>query len=435
MSQMIKKAVRVAVLASMTLPVSAVMAATLYGGGATLPAVPYVGPDFKAVTPNERLSTSFPGTGAPINTTSSIFGRFLTLNAHNVSYCQTGSGFGKNVLTGVTSPVGACPPGVATGFQAPQVDYIGTDSPANNTDYTNFNTNRASATAIVQYPTLTASIALPYQHSGFVGTLNLTTAQVCDIFSGVVTNWSALGLPAKAIKVVYRSDNSGTTFAFTNYLANKCNISQGGTIPNRAGGSAAWQTNQGYTTAAPPPSPLPGAVPAAGNNDLVNKVFDPLNDGAIGYADPGDVAAFAGSRWARVNTFDPMTFGGFTPLNADILVGQVVSATADPGTGLPTVSAAPTAPANFPSLLVVRPSLSVTSGYPIFAVTYIGAAKTGNGANSSALQCQGHFILNHSGVSGCTLGRPTLPVGFAYFNDAVPSVRAKLNAAINSIAP
>jgi ABC-type phosphate transport system substrate-binding protein len=322
-------------------------------------------------------------------------------------------------------------------FSAPQVNYIGTDSPITSTDYASFNSNRASATAIVQFPTLAGSIALPFQHSGFSGTLNLSVAQVCGIFRGTINNWSTLGLPAKTIKIVYRTDNSGTSFAFTNFLAARCNAPNGGPIANRPDGTAYWQTNQGY--AASVPSLPAGAIGSSGNNNVVAAVFNPLNDGAIGYADPGDVLATTGAKWALVNSADPMSFTLPPLANADLQVGQVMSPTGSTMNGLPSLSAAPTGAANLPSLLVVRPNLAVTSGYPIFAVTYLGAAKTSNGAtNAPALRCLGHFIYNHSGVAGCTLGRPipsSLPAGYSYIDDSVLAVRTKLNTAINSIAP
>lgn len=442
MSKMIRKAVSVALFAA--LPMSAVLAADLYGGGATFPALPYVGTNFTLTSPRARLSTDLPNNPQPspwVTTTidsTSIFGAFSSANANLMSYCQTGSGTGKSILTGVTATAGECRDFSASQFQfyAPRVDYIGTDSPTTKAEYDNFNINRASATAIVQFPTLAGSIALPFQHSGAAGTLDLSVAQVCDIFSGVITNFSALGLPAKPIKVVYRTDSSGTSFSFTNFLAANCNIARGGTIPNRPDGSAYFQTNQVYSSAVP--ATLAGSIGVSGNSNVVAEVLKPVNDGAIGYADPGDVLAAvpSGSRWFTVNTFDPMTFALPALANADLLTGQVASNSGAPGDGLPTLQPAPTGAANLASILVVRPSLTVSTGYPIFAVTYIGATKTGNTATRApALQCLGHYIYGHT-VAGCSLtGRPVLTNGYSYINDTVPAVRLKVNTAINSIAP
>jgi len=61
------------------------------------------------------------------------------------------------------------------------------------------------------------------------GALELTDAQLCGIFSGKITNWSGLSVPAggKApaagpITVVYRTDTGGTTFNLANHFVAAC---------------------------------------------------------------------------------------------------------------------------------------------------------------------------------------------------------------------
>src|SRR5262249_11187717 len=114
-------------------------------------------------------------------------------------------------------------------------------------------------------------------------TINLTESQVCRIFKGTINNWSQLGYPSKAIKIVIRNDGSGTSFAFSNHLSKVCPDSNIGT------------TVTGFSTQSTFASAFPGGVsPAnvindattAGNGGVVNKVF--ATDGAIGYAEIGD---------------------------------------------------------------------------------------------------------------------------------------------------
>jgi phosphate ABC transporter phosphate-binding protein len=59
--------------------------------------------------------------------------------------------------------------------------------------------------------------------------LKLTGPVIAEIFMGKITKWNDpkikesnpdLDLPAKSIHVVHRSDGSGTTFVFTDYLSN-----------------------------------------------------------------------------------------------------------------------------------------------------------------------------------------------------------------------
>ena len=62
------------------------------------------------------------------------------------------------------------------------------------------------------------------------GQLTLDGETVAGIFLGEITQWDdpkikalnpGVNLPSKAIAVVHRSDGSGTTFLFTNYLSQR----------------------------------------------------------------------------------------------------------------------------------------------------------------------------------------------------------------------
>ncbi|MFM7169437.1 MAG: phosphate ABC transporter substrate-binding protein PstS [Cyanobium sp.] len=70
---------------------------------------------------------------------------------------------------------------------------------------------------VVQIPMTAGAIAVAYNNPGC--DLKLTQAQLVGIFQGKVNNYSQVGCPAKPIKVVVRSDGSGTTANFTAHLA------------------------------------------------------------------------------------------------------------------------------------------------------------------------------------------------------------------------
>ena len=70
---------------------------------------------------------------------------------------------------------------------------------------------------VVQIPMTAGAIAVAYQHKGCE--LKLSQAQLVEIFQGKISNYSQLGCAAKPIKVVVRSDGSGTTANFTAHLA------------------------------------------------------------------------------------------------------------------------------------------------------------------------------------------------------------------------
>ena len=69
---------------------------------------------------------------------------------------------------------------------------------------------------MVQIPTVGGSIAVAYNKP--CCTLKLTQKQVVSIFMGSINNWKQLGCGDGSIRVVHRSDGSGTTAAFTESL-------------------------------------------------------------------------------------------------------------------------------------------------------------------------------------------------------------------------
>ena len=79
---------------------------------------------------------------------------------------------------------------------------------------------------VIHVPTCMGAVVLAYNLDG-VETLNLSGDVIADIFAGEIKMWNdarlvALNpdvtLPAEAIIPVFRSDGSGTTFVFTDYL-------------------------------------------------------------------------------------------------------------------------------------------------------------------------------------------------------------------------
>ena len=82
---------------------------------------------------------------------------------------------------------------------------------------------------LMQFPTVVGGIAPVYNVDGVAsGKLRLNGEVLANIFLKKVTSWDdasikalnpGLALPAKPITVVHRSDGSGTTFNFANYLS------------------------------------------------------------------------------------------------------------------------------------------------------------------------------------------------------------------------
>jgi len=235
----------------------------LVGGGATLPAIAYVGASWLDGTKTDanprRLSNTIASTltsgtnyyaadadsifavWAVGTTKSTLYGAGKSVKTPNpdVSYCQTGSGTGRKVTYGNSSnsATGACGDYLTSpsGFGAPYDAQFGaSDAPFLASDYNAFLTNRTGNTTnknnksgLVQMPVLAGAISVVYNapaSAGLSTQLNLTESQICKAFSGQYATWGALlgSSDTTPITIVYRDDDSGTTFNFTNHLSTVC---------------------------------------------------------------------------------------------------------------------------------------------------------------------------------------------------------------------
>jgi phosphate transport system substrate-binding protein len=81
---------------------------------------------------------------------------------------------------------------------------------------------------ILHFPTVMGAVVLTYNAEGIQSGLKLTPEAVAGIFRGKITKWNdpalaaanpEVSLPPRDIIVVHRSDGSGTSFIFTDYLS------------------------------------------------------------------------------------------------------------------------------------------------------------------------------------------------------------------------
>ena len=106
-------------------------------------------------------------------------------------------------------------------IKAKTVDFGATDAPLSDDDL-----NQAG---LVQFPAVMGGVTVVYNLSGFKsGEIKLDGQTAADIFRGAITKWNdpAIAnlnkdkkLPDTTITIVHRSDGTGTTFVFSNYLA------------------------------------------------------------------------------------------------------------------------------------------------------------------------------------------------------------------------
>jgi phosphate transport system substrate-binding protein len=131
-----------------------------------------------------------------------------------------------------------------------------------------------NAHGLIQFPMVMGGI-VPVVHLGGIapGGLVLDGPTLAKIFMGEVTKWDdpaikklneKVKLPSMAIAVVHRSDGSGTTFNFTNYLSKV---------------SPDWKSKVGSDAAVE----WPTGIGAKGNEGVANNVK--LTEGAIGYVE------------------------------------------------------------------------------------------------------------------------------------------------------
>ena len=131
-----------------------------------------------------------------------------------------------------------------------------------------------SASGLVQFPTVVGGDVPVVNLDGVgPGDLVLDGPTLADMFLGKITKWDDPAikklnpnakLPSSAIVVVHRSDGSGTTFIFTDYLSKV---------------SADWKSNVGASTAVE----WPAGIGAKGNEGVANNVIQ--TKGAIGYVE------------------------------------------------------------------------------------------------------------------------------------------------------
>jgi phosphate transport system substrate-binding protein len=106
------------------------------------------------------------------------------------------------------------------------VDFGASDGPMTDAAIKEFQNKRGSA--ILHFPTVLGADVPTYNIPGVTASLNFTGDALAGIFMGKITKWDdpeitkanpGVKLPSNNIVVVHRSDNSGTTFIWTDYLS------------------------------------------------------------------------------------------------------------------------------------------------------------------------------------------------------------------------
>ena len=275
----------------------------------------------------------------------------LTPQGINVNYQSVGSGAGVRQFTAGT------------------VDFGASDKPMKPAAIAKV------SRGVVQIPMTAGAIAVAYNNPGCE--LKLTQKQLAGIFLGTITNYSQLGCADKAIKVVHRSDGSGTTYNFTKHLAAI---------------SPEWDKTVGYDKSVK----WPTGVGAKGNEGVAAQLTQ--IGGGLGYV---ELAYVKGNLQAAAVQ------------NASGAQVKPTNATASEALGSIDLG---------PDLIGGNPNPK--GGYPIVTFTWVLAYKTGNNDKTPLLKKTFDFMLSEEAQSKAPeLGYVSLPA----------EVVSKAKAAANSI--
>jgi phosphate transport system substrate-binding protein len=197
-------------------------------------------------------SVDLTGAGAtfPYPLYSKWFSDYAAKTGVKINYQSIGSGGGIRQLSEET------------------VDFGATDGPMTDDEM-----KRAKGGRILHIPTVLGADAIIYNLPGVASGLKLTPDVLADIFLGRITKWNdprivalnpGVKLPATDLLVVHRSDGSGTTYVFTDYLTNV---------------SSAWRAGPGRGKEVR----WPVGLGAKGNEGVAGQIKQ--TPGSIGYAE------------------------------------------------------------------------------------------------------------------------------------------------------
>jgi phosphate transport system substrate-binding protein len=270
---------------------------------------------------------------------------------NSVSYSAVGSG------TGITDISGGL------------VDFGASDAPLTSTQ-------QSACSECVQMPWALSATAVGFHLNG-ISTLDLTGKVLAEIYLGQITKWNSPAikalnkhtkLPNRKITVISRSDGSGDTYAFTNYLSHV---------------SSAWTSKVG------PPATLvsfPTGVSGKGNSG-VTAILSNTN-GGIAYVAASYLIEQGGLGAVAIQN----AAGNYEYPNL-----KGISAAAAAFTSIPASNA----------ISIVDPPKSAKLAYPISTYTYVIVPK--NTSDASLLQSWITYALTTGQAFGAKLDFAPLP--------------------------
>jgi len=270
-----------------------------------------------AAAPAKHSGTTLVGAGSSfVNPLVSQWGPAIgSAYGYDLQYSPIGSGGGIAAITART------------------VDFGASDAPLSPDQFN-------ACKGCVQIPWALAGTSVMYNLPGVKNLLHMDGPTLAKIFMGDITTWDdpaikklnpSVSLPGTKITIAHRSDGSGTTYNFTDYLSNV---------------SPRWKTKIGLGTSVNWPVGN-GGRGSSGVAAIVGQTV-----GAIGYADVAYALANHFSYFAMKNSSGKFT----TPGSRGVLAAALSDQKPDPATN---------------ALSIVNPPKKYPLAYPISTYTYV----------------------------------------------------------------
>lgn len=271
----------------------------------------------------------------------------------NISYQPTGSGAGRSAYIAGTN------------------DFAGSD-----VAFTAAELPNANKKPFVYIPAAAGGIAIVYRLKG-VEDLRFSAPTLAKIFKGEIFKWNDAAiakdnpkalLPDSIIKVVVRSDSSGTSSVFSDFLD--------------VAGKGAW--GKGTTSNFPVPA---NGIAQKGSDGVSNYVAGDQGEGAITYAE----TSFATER--KLSVAKVINAGGnaVSPDPANVGAGIAAAAINDDGT------------------LLLNFAATAANAYPISTTAYLIAPQTMDKAKGDVLRTFLTYMVTNCQAKATKVGYSPLP--------------------------
>jgi phosphate transport system substrate-binding protein len=275
-------------------------------------------------------------------------------------------------------------------FIAGGTDYAGSDSPYEGSELKGAEKQCGGPDNLVQIPDYISPIAIVYNLKG-VDKLQLSAETIAGIFKQDITTWNdpaiakdnpGVKLPSTRITPVNRSDDSGTTDNFTDYLSKAA--------------PSVWTYPPDDTW------PVKGGEAADGTSGVVEAVG--AGDGTIGYADASQAGDLGIAKIKVGNTYiDPSASGAahdveISKENKDIGGDKYVFA------------------------YDLERTSTDTANYPIVLVSYLSACTQGD--NAEAVGAYFDYIISPDGQNTAASSAGSAPITDTVRNQIQPAVSA-----------